>query len=44
MDHADCLKDHPMHLSMAPDEWADFSGVPVSEPAPRLLHLRASRG
>ena len=31
LDHADCLRGHPMHLAMAPDEWADFSGVPVNE-------------
>ena len=28
---ADCLRGHPMHLAMAPDEWADFSGVLVNE-------------
>ena len=31
LDHADCLRGHPMHLAMAPDEWADFSGVLVNE-------------
>ena len=31
LDHADCLRGHPMHLAMAPEEWADFSGVPVNE-------------
>ena len=31
LDHSDCLRGHPMHLAMAPDEWADFSGVLVNE-------------
>ena len=29
LDHSDRLRGHPMHLAMAPDEWADFSGVLV---------------
>ncbi|CAJ1405239.1 unnamed protein product [Effrenium voratum] len=45
LDHADCLADHPMHLAMAPDEWADFSGVPVSEPdAHKIIHYLLKQG
>ena len=31
LDRADLLKGHPMHLAMAPREWADFCGVSADE-------------
>lgn len=45
LDHADCLRGHPMHLAMAPDEWADFSGVPVNEAdAHKLIYNLLKKG
>ena len=45
LDHADCLRGHPMHGAMAPDEWADFSGVPVNEAdAHKLIYNLLKKG
>ncbi|CAK9033044.1 unnamed protein product [Durusdinium trenchii] len=32
LDHADYLAGYELCRAMSPDEWADFSGVPVNEP------------
>ncbi|CAK8999783.1 Abnormal spindle-like microcephaly-associated protein-like [Durusdinium trenchii] len=35
LDHADYLAGYELCRAMSPDEWADFSGVPVNEPGSR---------